>query len=986
MSTHSRPRTLGAIIGSLLLLVPQLHADPFLPPGLPTLDARPAPGGGVRLTLSNPATNVLWQLQFSTDLRNWTTIRGWTQNSGPDGAVLEWTNSTASGPVRFYCAVAVPTNWDAPTRVWGMAAGADPLAAATVSVLDLDGNLLFQEPDATSASGGFDVSVRGLPSAFVVLVSGGFFGRTPFAGTLERAVAKYDGQAYLVVNPVSTLLAAYQRLHPGLALDQAEAAVNQYLMAPPGEDLVDELSYGDYQYFDPGFYMAQAAGAGGFDAFTAQVAGGIQPGASLSFAPLKGFLFDAVLDFAKWGVKEVASGAAGAAGGSIFSMIFGSEHAETMLALADIKNQIAQVQEQLGKVYNTVVQIQQDLSNVSAQLHIMQWDEAIRAIYDPVTSIDSTFSQFWRKAQDAELSPTNASVQSYARDMTGNLGPILHPTTGIYKYMELLNNNILGLYGGTPLLEMRATNLEANVDVNVSTRGPSYVALRDFFAQLMGEETKGLSLVVQAYDGQGATNTANIYLAAFYTNNLAPQARLFERTVEEVVLRHLDTRWAEFLPEAGSSEMLAPAYEFADNLLNSYRVSVQNGSYSLATNDVTMLTVAIGYAGAPPSVDSVTLADTGTGQELVVPYEATVTVSADGGQLSLLRFHVENAPSGTYHLVKVGANLAAGRFSSIYANETVTVDANDPNTLYGVLCIPAWAPLASEFGKAIVQAYEISAPYSGNALEFAGASSVEGARVQQWDKTGLDNQKWYPEGGPSVVFGLRTYAWKNKYSGEYLTATSFLDSGSGLPVVQHRFQYSSESLQYWLWTGNSFMVTHSSGVQTRQYLSMSGNMAGAAAIQDRLTGPGVWGWEDAGAGYMYLRNKGSGKYLEVAGPSTEAEAHLQAMTWSGAANQKWFFVYAGDGYYAIANTYANTVMDLWAGNGEDGAPIKSNTWLNHNQLWRIDPLGDGSCRIISNTVGKAVTVEGASIQDGAQAYSWTWNGSSNQKWLLTPVN
>lgn len=951
----------------------------------PTLQIEPSSPGKVSLSLAGPETNSLWQLEFSTDLQNWTTLRDWTKQAGLEGTPLQWEDPAPSGPVRFYRTRSVSTNWDAPVRVWGVAMLVEPLVGATVTVQDLEGNLLAQQANATSDFGVFDLTVPALPSAFQLLIQGGTSGNQIFTGTLRRTVANYQGQDYLVVNPVSTLMALYQGLHPGLAPAQAQADVNRYLMAPAGEDVVSELSYSDWRYFNPNFYAAEAADAGGFDAFTAQLATAITPGTTNCFVPLQGTEASFFLKFLKNGFKHVASAAFDSlldkGMDSLLGLIFGSEQAETMEKLQQIKDQIGEVQSQLGEVSVNVRQIQNDLYNISGVLKLIQWDHAIGMIYDPACAIEGTHEQYHSLALDAQSNPTNSFVLQDANNYASVSGPILNASSGVYKSMSLMNDVITGggTLGGTPLLEMRVTNLTANLTVTVDNRWQAYLALQDFYANLLGVQLKGLDLVVQAYNGKGQTNSANSYLVSFYTTSLVPQAQLFEHTVEEVVLMYNDTRWAEFRPEPGSSLMLVPAYQFVDALRNAYRVNT-NGL--AGTNDVTMITVALGYNGAPPTLDSVTLTNTTTGQLLVVPYEATTSVTTDSGPLSLLRFHLEEIPSGIYRLALVGTNAAANLIPKAYASTETIVDAQDTNRLYGALCIPTWMPFDSQIGQSGARSYSLVAPPNGVtitnwlALTFTGPSTNDLTRVQQWDKTGWDSQKWLPTRDWSHP-PYEVWTWRNKYS-----AGLWTDDGASRSATVNCFWWKKYGFSDNAWSriGADFILS----------VVAHNSLNGMAISVETGSNAGPYGWwqeEDAGGGYKYLKNTGSGKYLEVADATTKQEAHLQALFWVATDNQKWMFVYADDGYYAIVNTFGNMVMDLWGGNGAEGAEIKSFPWCTTtNQMWRIDPLGGGFYRLINRGTGKAVSMEGASIQDGARAGSWSWNNGPQQRWQLIRAN
>ena len=55
-----------------------------------------------------------------------------------------------------------------------------------------------------------------------------------------------------------------------------------------------------------------------------------------------------------------------------------------------------------------------------------------------------------------------------------------------------------------------------------------------------------------------------------------------------------------------------------------------------------------------------------------------------------------------------------------------------------------------------------------------------------------------------------------------------------------------------------------------------------------------------------------------------------------------------------------------------------------NQRFRIEPLGDGSCRIVANHSNLCLDVANASKEPGAQVIQFPFHGGDNQRFVFEP--
>lgn len=143
--------------------------------------------------------------------------------------------------------------------------------------------------------------------------------------------------------------------------------------------------------------------------------------------------------------------------------------------------------------------------------------------------------------------------------------------------------------------------------------------------------------------------------------------------------------------------------------------------------------------------------------------------------------------------------------------------------------------------------YVIVAKHSGKVLDVNGASLSGGANIQQWTYFGNTNQQWDVEPVPSTTGG--------DYS--YFTIRA-AHSGQNLDLLNSSYNDGANVIQY----GIGFGVNQQ------------------------------WFLDYAGDGYFYIRNKWSGKYLDVNGgvPATGDGANVQQWDGPGGTNQLWRFM------------------------------------------------------------------------------------------------
>ena len=143
-------------------------------------------------------------------------------------------------------------------------------------------------------------------------------------------------------------------------------------------------------------------------------------------------------------------------------------------------------------------------------------------------------------------------------------------------------------------------------------------------------------------------------------------------------------------------------------------------------------------------------------------------------------------------------------------------------------------------------------------------------------------------------------------------------------------------------------------------------------------------------GYWYIKAK-CGKYLDVSGGSAANDTNVQIWDFNGSKAQKWRFVpvspQANEGFQYYILPTSNTAQALeikWASTANYAKARLFSKNLTNAQLFSIDFLDNGYCRIINDRSGKALTVESHSV--GAKVSQYTvQNGNDRQEWYLMPT-
>lgn len=141
----------------------------------------------------------------------------------------------------------------------------------------------------------------------------------------------------------------------------------------------------------------------------------------------------------------------------------------------------------------------------------------------------------------------------------------------------------------------------------------------------------------------------------------------------------------------------------------------------------------------------------------------------------------------------------------------------------------------------------------------------------------------------------------------------------------------------------------------------------------------------AGATYV-LENKKSGLVLEVPVSSAINGTLLDQWQKNGGNNQRWV-AEANGSYWTFTNVASGKLLDDL--NASRAVGIQVDQWqANHapNQNWLVIPVGDKSCKIISQASGLLLDVNQGSTANGAAVIQYIDNDGANQHWIFRLVS
>ena len=176
----------------------------------------------------------------------------------------------------------------------------------------------------------------------------------------------------------------------------------------------------------------------------------------------------------------------------------------------------------------------------------------------------------------------------------------------------------------------------------------------------------------------------------------------------------------------------------------------------------------------------------------------------------------------------------------------------------------------------------------------------------------------------------------------------------------------------------------------------AGTADGTAAQLYSANGTDAQAWvvEDAGAGYVTVRNAASGLALDVPGADASSGARLQLWTPNGSWAQKWVAVRDGSGIRLVSALSDSLSVDLPGASTADGSRLQLYS-DNGTAAQRWSFVTPGCTQVVPNGVyviksamnqNYVLDIDGASDANGANAQLYEANGTGAQAFALTWSN
>lgn len=133
----------------------------------------------------------------------------------------------------------------------------------------------------------------------------------------------------------------------------------------------------------------------------------------------------------------------------------------------------------------------------------------------------------------------------------------------------------------------------------------------------------------------------------------------------------------------------------------------------------------------------------------------------------------------------------------------------------------------------------------------------------------------------------------------------------------------------------------------------------------------------------YLQNRHSGLYMDVWASSTADGGNIAQGNYTGANNQKFKFIDAGDGAYQIQAVNSGKAVDIAGVSTDNGANVHQWSYVGAaNQQFIVVSTGDGYYKLIAKHSGKLIETAGFSTVSGGNVQQWENANQASGQWKL----
>ncbi len=294
---------------------------------------------------------------------------------------------------------------------------------------------------------------------------------------------------------------------------------------------------------------------------------------------------------------------------------------------------------------------------------------------------------------------------------------------------------------------------------------------------------------------------------------------------------------------------------------------------------------------------------------------------------------------------------------------------------------------------------------TGLALDVPGADAFEGAQLQLWTPNGTWAQKWIAvSDGPTVklVSALDTHLVVDLPGAQTFDGNRLqLWADNGTDAQRWSLSPSATKRQRLdaLAAANAGTLTVGTYAARSAVADSCVLDAAGAGVEDGTvaqawsangTDAQAWLIEDAGDGYVTVRNAASGLALDVPGGDAYCGAQLQLWSPNGTWAQKWIAVQDDAGIALVSALDDSLVVDLPGASAADGNRLQlySDNGTDAQRWSFVTPgctpvISDGAY-VVKSALNQSyvLDIEGASLEDGANAQLYEANGTAAQSFVF----
>ena len=271
-------------------------------------------------------------------------------------------------------------------------------------------------------------------------------------------------------------------------------------------------------------------------------------------------------------------------------------------------------------------------------------------------------------------------------------------------------------------------------------------------------------------------------------------------------------------------------------------------------------------------------------------------------------------------------------------------------------------------------------------LDVSEASKKDGANIQIWDNVNVPQQKFY------VSFEKGYYTIKNVNSGKMMDV-----AGANTATYANVWQYEGNGTDAQKWIikqtedGYYSIISKLSGINvevsnsktlngTNVQMNFENNELNQKFIFSKAY-EGTKGIIENGI-YEITTKLASNMLLDISEGSTKEGANVQIWADANEKQQKFEFVYIGDGLYKILSVKSGKALTVSTTNSSFANVYQSTYNGSLAQAWKLEKLKNGYYNIISKYNSKVLDVYCGGTSNGTNINTYIPNGTNAQQFML----